>query len=765
MSQVVTAKFNNFIAGKVSQQWLQRDDLEQSQTLVLRDCKNGYALDDGSFKRRCGFVPNLEIDFGDAILVRFNRSKEDGFVFVFGDDNRIYGYHSRTGFVKTSTGAIYSIASPYQFQDLRNDRGEVILGYTQVSDTVFFAHYKYPTQVLRRIENNQWTLRAANFVGGPFDIYNQDKNIRVVFYGANRNAGQSIQLRSNVDAFEASDVGRLFILDSTNYLYPVWMANSDVFNTTNNRFCIANNSIYELINMNNNTSSGLTAPFVTNGVCNDGRFTWRYVHSGYGIARITAFTSTTEVSAILETNISDDLAQTGTTIDWGVNGRSTNQFAKGLYKQDNIYPHIVTMFHNRLYWGISLRIGNFLCGSRYDLFEDFSAETAGQVLATDSIKISLNDTNSFDEITSISNKDDVLLVTTRSGVYMVRADAPTSGGVAKDLIALEGGGYCEIMKNGALQSYVSAENTKINKVGFTYTTQTYSVKDLTQYGTDVVASGIRGIEKVWMGESFIVGYLNDGNWFVWQYDEDAGLDGFFPCEITKGVVRSMTINNVGFEDIQDIVMAVKTTVGDEERCFIGYIPTNDVEFLEWKVQLESPVLPEPVNEFTVPSKIFAKNEIVQIANPAGGYLGEATVSDEYKITLPERVEADVIIVGKPLETVLVTEPINYTKAWGSVTAIKQVFAQCVDAPSFEYSSNFIQGGRWYEWTAKEARSSLFTHWAGTVKLDLAGGLSTQGFLTDGQYIKNGDTGIQIRVNKPYPFHLSGIGQVLQVSGG
>jgi len=767
MSSTITVKTNNFIAGSVAQQWLQRTDLQQSQSLILRESNNFWAKQDGSLRRRRGFH-NLTGVTGltDAILIPFSRSLTDSFVLVFGSDNRVYGC-TRDGFITDANGNIYSIASPYDFTELKDDEGRILLSYTQVGDSIFFAHKKYHVRVFARYATNNWGFRLANFIGGVFDSYNENQALRIAISGSiPTTKGATVTLVSSSALWTSADVGRLITIDAVNKLYPAWQSNYDGYSVGD--FVVSGNSVYKLLSKNAQTTTGVTAPYTLDGVCNDGRFTWKYIHSGYCVFTITAFTSSTQVTAVADSRmfVPPELCQSGT-VSFAEDGASSYDWAMGIYGYQGIYPSVVTMFHNRLVYGISLPFGSYLCASCYDLFEDFSIETAGQVLATNSIKLQLNDSSSFDDITTISNKDDVLLCATTSALYACKLDAPTSGGVAKDLISLIGASNVEMIKLQDAQFYVSTSGKTIYQTGFVYTSQTYKSKKVSEYGDDVLNAGILSLNRLWFDEEVIVGYTGDGQGFFWQYDLDAQLQGFFPFSL-DGVIQSMA---VVYKDggLQDLFVAINNNTYTY-ICWSSESDKNEIVLLDYTEQLSVGDSATNTLVITNPALQIIGDTLEVVLN--GRYVGKAILQNDFTIILPSGVYAqpsDNVVVGKAYTSNIEIEPFNYSNEWLRVDAIKLVELMLLQAVEFEYSGD---NNEWFKWNIitpstefNVGMSGMINYidpFIGTARLENICGVSYNGLIESNGYIKP-QTGVKIRTTYPFELHISGLGVVYQVA--
>lgn len=170
------------------------------------------------------------------------------------------------------------------------------LKYAQSNDVLTIAHPSIPTQELIRYDHHLWTIRDYEATGGPFQDINIDTGITVT---ATAVTG-TVTLTSNVDMFFASHVGMLFYLEQApDAMTPKWEVQKAIIVNDIKR---AGVNYYQAISAG---TTGTVRPTVLEGQEYDGDpgVPWQYLHSGFGIVEITAFTDAKHVTALVKSRL------------------------------------------------------------------------------------------------------------------------------------------------------------------------------------------------------------------------------------------------------------------------------------------------------------------------------------------------------------------------------------------------------------------------------------------------------------------------------
>lgn len=262
--------------------------------LGLKTCRNFIVRPYGGVVNRAGsrFVSEVKDSAKKSRLIAFQFSSDDAFVLEFGD--HIMRVYYRGAVVLTGGGAPVEVSTVWPVADLP------LLTFTQSGDVMTFCHPDYPVQQLSRYAADDWRFSQFANVEGPFQELNIDagKTIKSSNYSGN------VTLTATGWSFTADMVGQMIRIEqSPDSVTKAWEVQTDV---TINEIRKAGDSYYQALN---GGKTGTVRPTVMEGVEADGSpgITWQYLHSGFGIVRITGYTSATEVSGVVLSRLPDSV--------------------------------------------------------------------------------------------------------------------------------------------------------------------------------------------------------------------------------------------------------------------------------------------------------------------------------------------------------------------------------------------------------------------------------------------------------------------------
>ena len=250
--------------------------------------ENFIPLVQGPDQRRPGarFVAEVKDSSKRVWLDRFEFSASQHYILEFGDQYiRFYTQHGQL----LNGGSPYEVATPYLLADLTNAEGAFALSIEQSGDVLYIAARGYTPRTLTRLDTANWVLAEYRPENGPFEDQNLDNDI-VVWCSGQTGA---ITIESNSGIFAATDVGRLIRIQQQNMDVDPWEVELAVNAGDLRRY---DGITYKAINSG---TTGSAPPTHLEGTARDGatNVIWEYQDAGYGIARITAYTSATQVSA------------------------------------------------------------------------------------------------------------------------------------------------------------------------------------------------------------------------------------------------------------------------------------------------------------------------------------------------------------------------------------------------------------------------------------------------------------------------------------
>lgn len=238
---------------------------------------------------------------------------------------------SFTTYASGGTAAkVYTVATPWIEDDLFD------LNFAQSNDVLTVVHPDYYPRDITRTAHDNWTIANFNNKQGPFKDINTDET-RTVY--ASAATGTGVTITASAALFTADMVGELFYIeqepnDSTNRWEVAKAVTAGAVRRSGPHY-------YEALN---SATTGTWRPDHTKGDSydGDGAVQWRYLHSGFGVFKITAFTSGTVVTAEVIKRLPANVVGSGnaTTI-WAVSAWS---IAEG-------YPAALAYHKQRLWYG------------------------------------------------------------------------------------------------------------------------------------------------------------------------------------------------------------------------------------------------------------------------------------------------------------------------------------------------------------------------------------------------------------------------------
>lgn len=186
------------------------------------------------------------------------------------------------------SGAIYEIPSIYTVAAMTNSEGVCTLNIQQSGDVLYIANGTQAPQTLTRFNDSRWIFAPYAPTNGPFLEFNSTSTA----LWASGQSG-SVTITASAALFAATDVGRLVRLETQSLSVAPWETGKVIVANTLIGFGV---NIYKAMN---GATTGTLPPTHISGSAYDGvgGVQWLYQHSGYGIARISAFSSATSVTA------------------------------------------------------------------------------------------------------------------------------------------------------------------------------------------------------------------------------------------------------------------------------------------------------------------------------------------------------------------------------------------------------------------------------------------------------------------------------------
>lgn len=301
----------NFARGEVSPYLFGRVDLT-AYSAGLRTLRNAFVRPEGPVSNRPGFQY-----IGNSLIDSAKASKLIPFVF-----SATQSYVIEVGALSAqvfSGGALVvgaTFATPWAAADLPR------LRWAQSTDTLTLVHPNYPPYEIKRTSASSFTCSPAVFTQGPFLQQNTDGT---TFVAASAITG-TVTLTSSAPIFNANQVGSLIQLTQQDLSQiPPWEPNKIISSggggvatilgavrrsSLKNYKCVGTPAPAAAIII----ATGTNVPTHSQGTQPDGDgnaqpnfanaagVNWQYQDSGYGVVLITAYTSTTQVTGVVQPN-------------------------------------------------------------------------------------------------------------------------------------------------------------------------------------------------------------------------------------------------------------------------------------------------------------------------------------------------------------------------------------------------------------------------------------------------------------------------------
>ncbi|HDI8654725.1 TPA: hypothetical protein PPE37_000428 [Escherichia coli] len=353
----------SFAGGEIGPSLYGRIDMAK-YSVALRKCDNFIVRQYGGVENRPGtrFVGQTKYPDRKCRLIPFQFSTVQTYALEFGHN---YLRVIKDGaYVLNSSNVIYELAMPYTEADLFR------IKFTQSADVLTLVHPSYPPKELRRYAHDNWQIADVVTTNGPFEDINVNEGVTVY---ASATTG-TITLTASAAIFGAEQVGKLFYLEQPAIdSVPVWETSKD---TVINDIRRADSNYYRA---NTAGKTGTLRPSHTEGMAYDGwggtgdddtGIQWEYLHSGFGIVRITAVggggtTATATVISRIPENV------VGST-------KASYKWARYAWNSVNGYPGTVVYYQQRLYFAASTAYPQTIWASRVGDYKDFGKNNPTQ---------------------------------------------------------------------------------------------------------------------------------------------------------------------------------------------------------------------------------------------------------------------------------------------------------------------------------------------------------------------------------------------------
>jgi len=544
VSTIVT----NFQSGELSPRLEGRIDLQKYQSGV-QQLTNMLVFPQGGATRRPGtYYAGSSKSNGKVRLIPFEFSDEQAYVIELGAN---YMRFYVNGGLLVSGGSAVEVVTPYSATEIFE------LNYTQSADVIYFAHKNHPPAKLTRTTATSFTFSDIDFVDGPW----LDENTSDITLYASAATG-SVTITASAALFTSDDVGRYIrFREVLEIEHDEWAAGTSYNDGESVRY---NGHVYEQVTGSTQTS-GNTPPVHTEGIETYGAIDWEYKHDDTGYVEITAFTSSTVVTA----TVKEDDGGIAVLPDHIVGAaNATKKWSLGAFGGDQGYPRAVAFYEERLYFAGTTGQPQTIFGS---VTADFENHTPG----TEDDK-AINVTIASDQVNVIKHmiQGRFLQILTSSAEFTMSGGSGTQPVTPTNVNVLRettfGASDVRPVRAGSSTIMVQKGQTKVKEITFNLDVDGLTGRDLTVLAEHLARVGLD--DMTWQQEPELILWFvrSDGELLGLSYDPQNNTIAWH--EHTLGgtaVVESIASIPSGSED--QVYLSVKRTINSVETRHIVYM--------------------------------------------------------------------------------------------------------------------------------------------------------------------------------------------------
>ena len=452
-----------------------------------------------------------------------------------------------------TVGKIVEVTTTYSVTEIFE------INYAQSADVLYLAHKDHEPAKLTRTTATSFTLADIDFVDGPY----LDENITSTTLYASADTG-SVTITASAALFTSADVGRLIrfreVLEVT---YDEWAASTSY---SKDDFVRYNGHVYKKTD-NGTETSGNTPPVHTSGTESYGDIDWEYRHDDTGHVKITAFTSSTEVTATVKEDDGGVSVLPHNTVG---SSNATTRWSLGAFGGDQKFPRAVAFYEERLYFAGTVGQPQTIFGS---VSADFENHTPG-TNDDDAVNITI----ASDQVNVIKHllPARFLQILTSSAEFTLSGGTGTTPVTPTNVNVLRettfGSSTIRPLRAGNSTILIQKGTEKVKEITFDLDTDGLLGIDLTVLADHITSGGL--VDMIWQQEPELVLWFvsTSGNLIGLTYDRANGTVGWHEHPLGgTATVESITAIPSGAED--QVYLSVKRTINSATVRHIVFLKT------------------------------------------------------------------------------------------------------------------------------------------------------------------------------------------------
>lgn len=502
---------------------------------------------------------------------------------------------------------------------------------------------------------------------------------------------------------------------------------------TANRTIVWSDGKYYLAKSGTTTKS--VQPTHTEGVVSDGGVDWLYLHSGYITATIVSVESEYEMTLLLEP---------GTSVPVSDLSNETNYFSTyrwSIWGADAIYPSEVFFNNGRLGFFANTKFGTYYSLSRSDSYYDFSEDTHGEVLDTDSIQGLVTGGSFSNKINWVISRENIYCGSYGTEFVIRGLDGlmTPSTTVCKP-VSFTGGDKVAALKYMTLSMFVGAGGDNLNVVNYDYSTETYEPTDVSYIAGHLLKGKVKKITGAPRPDNCIYMVTRDGGMVQLVDSVAEKVTAFSGMYLGDNV---LDVASVFSENDTEVYIAR----GVGEELHIEKFAISDPTYM-----LSAHRFAEAPAAVVVPS--FADEE-VYVKRVSDGQFYKVIAAEDG--TVINGFVGEDIIVGKPMQFMVHGIPSVGQKLEGFQQKAVRFLVRLLESGAFSYGSSH-DFNRWYEynnWNIADSQEwdSVHRLMTGDIQLPSSFGYVQGQNTADGPYPNDTSAALNVRSDTPEPFNL------------
>lgn len=507
---------------------------------------------------------------GRAWFIPFEFNQQQSYILEFGA-NYLRFWVNRGQLL--NVGVPYEVATPWNDAALLTAEGTLALRVVQSGDIMWICHYNgdFPPYKLSRLGATNWTLVALTFPKGPFGDVDPD-NLITMQASVETGAGT---LTASAAAFDPTDVGTSVYLEQQDSQgIKAWTARAAVALNDIRRW---EGNVYICTAVGAGvTATGDNPPVHTEGRAWDGNLTrvpnddfddlgaeWEYMHSGWGTAIVTGYTSSTVVSITV-----------GKRLPQNVVVKPTKRWALSAFSSLRGWPTNVEFFRERLTYAKTRTLFMSTVGA----FDDFYDKEGPDVTAETAVTLKLT-ADRLDAIRWITESSSLLIGTSRNEMS-VQEQTTAKVFAADNALKVNqteyGSRFLEPLRVSNAVLFIQRAGRKMRELVYDYSQDRYKADDLTILSEHVVDAGVIDMDFQQEPDTIVWCALADGTLAALTYNRERGVIAWVPHRIGGPGAFVETIASISSPDGRrdDVWMVVRRSIGGGVQRYVEYLEDN-----------------------------------------------------------------------------------------------------------------------------------------------------------------------------------------------